>query len=92
LYTGSLEYSRLAPGDEEKTKSFHGKSFLDFLNLWVHSQETPRRGGRQQPHQSSREIQKIQGGEEAPHNGGAVLPKDVQMTPFSPEGLINPID
>jgi len=38
-----------------------------------------------------RGIQKIEGGQEAPHDGGAVLSKDVQMTPFRPEGLINPI-
>ncbi|CAM6065118.1 unnamed protein product [Sphagnum tenellum] len=29
------------------------------------------------------------GGEEAPHNGGAILLKDVQMTPLTLEGLIN---
>ncbi len=24
-----------------------------------------------------------------PHNGKAILPKDIQMTPFRPKGLIN---
>jgi hypothetical protein len=38
-----------------------------------------------------REIQEVQGGQEAPHYGGVVLHKDVHVTPFSPKGLANPI-
>ncbi len=38
-----------------------------------------------------REIQEVQGGQEAPHNGGVVLPEDVHVTPFNPEGLLNSI-
>jgi hypothetical protein len=38
--------------------------------------ETPRRGGRQQPHHSLKEIQEVQGGQEVPHDGGAIIPKD----------------
>jgi hypothetical protein len=48
-------------------------------------------GGGQQPHRSIREIHEVQRGQEAPHNGNTVLPKNVHVTPFSPEGLINPI-
>ncbi len=36
-----------------------------------------------------REIEKVQGGEQAPRNGGLALPKDVAVKPFSPKGLLN---
>ncbi len=36
-----------------------------------------------------REIEKVQGGEQAPRNGGLALPKDVAVKPFSPKGLFN---
>ncbi len=36
-------------------------------------------------------VQEIQRGQEAPHNDSAILPKDIQMTPLCPKGLINPI-
>jgi hypothetical protein len=44
------------------------------------------RGGRGQ---SLDKFKPSQGGEEAPPNGGAILPKNIQMTPFTLEGLIN---
>ncbi len=37
-----------------------------------------------------KEIQEVQRGQEAPHDGGAIIPKDAQVTPFHPKGLINP--
>jgi hypothetical protein len=36
-----------------------------------------------------REIEKVQGGEEAPRNGNLALPKDVAVKPFRPKGLLN---
>jgi hypothetical protein len=38
-----------------------------------------------------REIEKIQGGEQAPQNGSLTLPKDVVVKPFSLKGLLNAI-
>ncbi len=38
-----------------------------------------------------REIEKVQGGEQAPRNGGLALPKNVAVKPFSPKGLLNVI-
>ncbi len=45
-----------------------------------------RREGRQ-PHQTLKTSKKYKG-QEAPHDGDAIIPKDAQMTPFRPEGLI----
>jgi hypothetical protein len=42
---------------------------------WM-SEETPRRGGRQQPHQTLKKSKKYKGGQEAPHDGDAINPKD----------------
>jgi hypothetical protein len=39
---------------------------------------------------SIKKIQEVQGGQEAPHDGGAIIPKDAYVTPFRPKGLINP--
>jgi hypothetical protein len=36
-----------------------------------------------------REIEKVQGGEQAPRNGSLALPKYVAVKPFSPKGLFN---
>jgi hypothetical protein len=36
-----------------------------------------------------REIEKVQGGEQAPRNGSLALPKDVAVKPFSFNGLLN---
>jgi hypothetical protein len=34
-------------------------------------------------------VQEVQRGQEAPHNGNAILPKDIQVAPFRPKGLID---
>jgi hypothetical protein len=36
-----------------------------------------------------REIEKVQGGEQAPRNGSLALPKDMAVEPLSPKGLLN---
>jgi hypothetical protein len=36
-----------------------------------------------------REIEKVQGGEQAPRNGNLALPKDMAVEPLSPKGLLN---
>ncbi len=36
-----------------------------------------------------REIEKVQGGEQVPQNGGLTLPEDVAVKPFRPKGLLN---
>jgi hypothetical protein len=36
-----------------------------------------------------KKIQEIQRGQEAPHDGGAIILKEVEVTPFRPKGLIN---
>jgi hypothetical protein len=36
-------------------------------------------------------VQKVQKGQKAPHNGNAIFPKNIQVTPFSLKGLINTI-
>ncbi len=36
-----------------------------------------------------KEIEKVQGGEEVPQNGGLALPEDVAVKPFRPKGLLN---
>jgi hypothetical protein len=55
-------------------------------------QETPRKGkGGNSLITALIKVQKIQRGQEAPHNGSAILPKDVQMTPLRPKGLIDTI-
>ncbi len=36
-----------------------------------------------------REIEKVQGGEQAPRNGSLALPKDMAVKPLSPKGLLN---
>jgi hypothetical protein len=50
----------------------------------------PHKGGGATTLSIIREIQERHKGKEAPHNGGAIFPKDVQVTPFSPKGLLNP--
>jgi hypothetical protein len=36
-----------------------------------------------------REIKKVQGREQAPHNGGLALSKDAAVKPFNLKGLLN---
>ncbi len=36
-----------------------------------------------------REIEKVQGGEQAPRDGSLALPKDMIVEPFGPKGLLN---
>jgi hypothetical protein len=36
-------------------------------------------------------VQKVQRGQKTPHNGSAILPKNIQVAPFSLKGLINTI-
>jgi hypothetical protein len=47
--------------------------------------------GGNSPIKALMKVQEIQRGQEAPHNDSAILPKDIQMTPLCPKGLINPI-
>ncbi len=54
--------------------------------------KTPRRGGGGSgPFKSLSKVQEIQRGQEAPHNGSIVLPKDVRVTPLHPKGPFNSI-
>ncbi len=64
------------------------KSHLDVAP--VERCKKPReRGGGQQPLQSLDKFKKYMGGKKTSHNGGVVLPEDVQMKPFNLEGFSN---
>jgi hypothetical protein len=47
--------------------------FAKLVGLW---QETPRRGREASTPSFNKEIQEVQGGQEVPHDGGAIIPKD----------------
>jgi hypothetical protein len=61
------------------------------LSPFITTRKPRKKGeGGSSPIKPLKRIQEIQRGQEAPQNGNALLPKDVQMTPFYPKGLIDP--
>jgi hypothetical protein len=56
------------------------------------AERTPRRGeGVNGPINRLEKFRKYKGGRKCRKFGSVVIPKNVHVTPFSPEGLINPI-
>jgi hypothetical protein len=49
----------------------------------------PLRGGGAIAPSNIREIEKVQGGEVVPPDGGTVRPENVQVKPFFPKGKLN---
>jgi hypothetical protein len=49
----------------------------------------PLRGGGATAPSVIREIEKVQGGEQAPRDGSLALLKDMIVEPFGPKGLLN---
>jgi hypothetical protein len=61
-------------------------------SLTLVSRVTPERGeGGNNPITTLVKIQKVQRGQKAPHNGNTILPKNIQVAPFTLKGLINTI-
>jgi hypothetical protein len=55
------------------------RTFLSFASFHVYLlpvQENPEKGREAAAPSFIKEIQEVQGGQEAPHNGGAIIPKD----------------
>jgi hypothetical protein len=66
-------------------------SLLDHQATTAQEKTRNLRKGSNSPIKALMKVQEIQKGQEAPHNGNAILPKDIQMAPLRPKGLINPI-
>jgi hypothetical protein len=49
--------------------------------------ENPEKGGRATAPSIIKKIQEVHGREEAPHDGGPILPEDIQMEPFNLKAL-----
>jgi hypothetical protein len=49
--------------------------------------ENPKKGGRATAPSIIKKIQEVHGREEAPHDGGPILPEDIQMEPFNLKAL-----
>jgi hypothetical protein len=59
-------------------------------SLTLVSRVTPERGeGGNSPITTLIKIQKVQRGQKVPHNGNTILPKNIQVAPFSLKSLIN---
>jgi hypothetical protein len=66
-------------------------SLLDHQATTAQEKTRNLRKGSNSPIKALMKVQEIQKGQEAPHNGNAILPKDIQMAPFRLKGLIDPI-
>jgi len=66
-------------------------SLLDHQATTAQEKTRNLRKGSNSPIKALMKVQEIQKGQEAPHNGNTILPKDIQMTPLRPIGMINPI-
>jgi hypothetical protein len=76
------------------TPTRESRESRDKMAIWMppprQSQSEPHlRGGGATAPSVIREIEKVQGGEQAPRDGSLALPKDMVVKPFGPKGLLN---
>ncbi len=92
FYVQDARKTLLKTSNLEQRESRHQreKKSAKYSLTVIYSSRNPRRGeGGNSPITTLIKVQKVQRGQKAPHNGSAILPKNIQVTPFSLKDLIN---
>ncbi len=71
--------------------NLHTRRTQKFQTFWWQGEPQERGEGGNSPITTLIKVQEVQRGQEAPHDGSVVLPKDVRMTPPRLRGLVNSI-